>query len=307
MGVARDLNALVSGRVRTDVPLREHTTWRVGGPARVFVEPAGPEDLSAVVKYARERGIPLTVLGNGSNLLIADEGLDGIVVKVGPLMSRIQIGQGVIEAQAGAKMARILSAAGEAGRGGLEFMAGIPASVGGAVAMNAGANGSSIGDRVLEVTVVDQDGGIQVRTRAELGFAYRFSVLQTSGAIVAAVRLACLPRSGELIRAEMREYLEKRRKTQPLEYPSAGSVFRNPPGEAAGRLIDRAGGKGLRVGDAQVSPKHANFIVNLGSAKAREILELMNRVQTLVLNATGILLEPEVKFLGKHGKVESVQ
>ncbi len=298
--MVRDLETLISGRVRTDVPLREHTTWHVGGPAQVLVEPAGSEDVCAVVRYARERGIRLTVLGNGSNLLIPDAGLDGIVVKVGFLMSRIRFGDGMIEAQAGAKMAGILSAAGEAGYGGLEFMAGIPATVGGAVTMNAGANGSSIGDRVLDVTVVDENGRIRVRTREELGFDYRFSALQTSQAIVTAVRLACFPKDGGKVRAEMRRYLENRRRTQPLDYPSAGSVFRNPPGVSAGRLIDEAGGKGLRVGDAQVSTKHANFIVNLGSARARDILELMNRVRTLVLSETGILLEPEVKLLGNH-------
>lgn len=298
MAMVRDLKTLVSGGVRTGVPLREHTTWRVGGPARVLVEPAGPEELCAVVKYARKRNIALTILGNGSNLLIADGGLDGIVVKIGSRMSRIRCAGGVIEAQAGAKIAGILSVAGAAGYGGLEFMAGIPASVGGAVTMNAGANGAAIGDRVLEVKVVDRDGRLRTRTRAEMGFAYRLSSLQTSPGIVAAVRLACRPKSESEVRAEVRRYLENRRRTQPLEYPSAGSVFRNPPGATAGRLIDGAGGKGLRVGDAKVSLKHANFIVNLGSARARDIRELMNRVQALVLRETGFVLEPEVKLLG---------
>lgn len=296
--MVRDLKALISGRVRTGVPLREHTTWRVGGPAAILVEPAGPEELCAVVRYARMRGIELTILGNGSNLLISDAGLKGIVVKIGAPMSRVQCGPGIIEAQAGAKIAGILAAAAGAGCGGLEFMAGIPATLGGALAMNAGAHGAAIGERVREVTVVDQEGNLQTLTREELDFAYRQSALQETCAIVAAARLTCYLRPRSEIRAEVRRHLEKRRRTQPLDYPSAGSVFRNPPGEAAGRLIDRAGGKGLRVGDAQVSPKHANFIVNLGAARAGEIRELMRRVQDLVYGQTGIRLEPEVKYLG---------
>lgn len=297
MPMVRDLAALISGRVRTGVALREHTTWRVGGPAGVLVEPVGPGDLCAVVRYARDRGIDLTILGNGSNLLISDAGLDGIVVKIGSGMSWIRCGREMIEVGAGAKMAAILAAASGAGCGGLEFMAGIPASIGGAVVMNAGANGATIGERVLDVTVVDADGNLKIRKHDELDFAYRRSSLQATPDIVAAVRLACYPRPGPEIKAELRRYLEKRRRTQPLEYPNAGSVFRNPPGEAAGRLIDRAGGKGLRVGDAQVSPKHANFIVNLGSATAADILELMRLVQALVRRETGVTLEPEIKYL----------
>ncbi|MDA8097594.1 MAG: UDP-N-acetylmuramate dehydrogenase [Clostridia bacterium] len=304
MAILRDLQARLSGRVRSSVSLSKHTTWRVGGPAEILVEPTGIEDLRLVLQYARERGIPLTVVGNGSNLLISDQGLNGIVVKLGSEMSRIEIGEGFIEVEAGAKLANILAAAREAGCGGLEFMAGIPASVGGAVAMNAGANGSSIGDRVLEATVVDLDGKIHLRSHDELGFGYRTCALQDTPAIVVSVKFGCFPKSAAAIRAEVEQYLARRKQTQPLEYPSAGSVFRNPPGGAAGRLIELAGAKGMRIGDAEVSRKHANFIVNLGAAKSRDIRQLMLQVQKLVNEHTGIWLEPEVKLLGKHEAIE---
>lgn len=304
MAILRDLLTRLSGRVESNVSLREYTTWRVGGPAEVLVEPAGIGDLCLVVEYARERDIPLTVIGNGSNLLISDEGIGGIVVKLGPRMSRIVIGEGFIQVEAGARLAGILTAARDAGCGGLEFLAGIPASVGGAVAMNAGANGSSIGDRVLEATVVDLNGKVHFKTHDELGFGYRTSALHDEAAIVVSVKLGCFPKSAAAIRAEVEQHLARRKQTQPLEYPSAGSVFRNPPGETAGRLIELAGAKGLRIGDAEVSRKHANFIVNLGAAKSREIRQLMFQVQRLVSEQTGIWLEPEVKLLGRHEATE---
>lgn len=289
----------LSGEVRVDEPMARHTTWRIGGPADLFIEPAGVEELAFVLRYLREQGVPTAVIGNGSNLLVADSGVCGAVVKLGTRMGRIEVEGTRIRAEAGARLARVAGAAMRVGLSGFEFTTGIPASVGGAIMMNAGAHDRSMADVVGRVTVLDTAGRLMTCTAQECGFGYRQTVLQREGLIVVEAALRGTPRNPAEIREEMGELLRRRRCVQPLEYPSAGSVFKNPPGDAAGRLIDRAGGKGLRVGDAEVSIRHANFIVNLGSAKARDVRELIARVRELVAARFGITLELEVKLLGE--------
>ncbi|MBE0465673.1 MAG: UDP-N-acetylmuramate dehydrogenase [Candidatus Desulforudis sp.] len=293
-----NLKAGVRGAVRTNEPLSEHTTWRIGGPADYFVQPAGLEDLQFVTRFAAARRLPLTVMGNGSNLLVSDAGLRGILVRMGRGMEQVLIDGNVILVQGGARLPRVIKAAGGAGLGGLEFLIGIPASVGGAVVMNAGANGLCLGDRVEEVILVDREGVIHRRSRTELGFGYRWSDLQTGGAIVSEVILRCLPRQRDEIGREMKLFLHRRRETQPLDHPSAGCVFKNPSGDSAGRLIEAAGGKGLRVGNAEVSQKHANFILNLGGATARDVMILIGRIRRLVKDKFGIELGLEVNLMG---------
>lgn len=299
--VAQELAQKIRGRVLCNEPLKEHTTWRIGGPADILVEPASREDLRTVLYFVREKGLPLTVIGNGSNLLVSDSGVRGVVVKIGDRLGAVTVAGQKITAEAGAKLSRVAAVAQEAGLSGLEFTVGIPATIGGAVTMNAGANGAMIGELVETITVMDYEGREKVLNQTELDFGYRYSRLQVLPVIVVEVVLCLTPADPAAIKRRMQEYLQKRRCTQPLEYPSAGSVFKNPPGVAAGRLIELAGAKGLRIGDAMVSEKHANFIVNLGAAKASDVLLLIKKVREMVEEKFGVRLELEVKVLGNSG------
>ncbi len=298
MEVYLGLKAGIRGSVRAGEMLGAHTTWRVGGPADFFVEPAAVEDLRFVLRFAAERGLPLTVMGNGSNLLVSDAGLRGVVVRMGTGMDRVELDGNIILAQGGVRLSRLARTAQASGLGGLEFMAGIPASLGGAVVMNAGANGLCMGDRVEEVTVVDRSGTVERRAVSQLGFRYRWSDIQAGTEIVTAAALRCFPKDKNEIGREIERFLNRRRETQPLDQPSAGCVFKNPPGDSAGGLIEAAGGKGLRVGGATVSHKHANFVLNTGGATARDILELIRQIRQLVGDRFGIELGLEVKLIG---------
>lgn len=295
----RDLLSLFPGRVKAAEPLKKHTSWRIGGPAEFFLEPAGRRELQMVVSFARERGIPLTVIGNGSNLLVSDRGVRGIVVKISRNLGHVTVEGPELRAGAGASLARVVATALKSGLSGLANLTGIPGTVGGAIVMNAGAYGSSVGDQVREVLLLGLDGSFKLRAREDMDFGYRSSILQREPAIVVEVTLVLKQGQPEDIRRDMKEYLTGRKNSQPMNIPSAGSVFKNPPGDFAGRLIELAGLKGLRVGGAQVSPKHANFIVNLGGATAQDVAELISRVRDAVQNNFGQKLELEVKFLGE--------
>ncbi|HOV79782.1 MAG TPA: UDP-N-acetylmuramate dehydrogenase [Bacillota bacterium] len=296
----RELCNLLPGRVRADEPMKKHTSWRIGGPSDIFVDPASREDLRLVVSYARHWEVPLTVIGRGSNLLVTESGIRGIVVKIGRGLSRITVDRNTVTAEAGADLSGVAARALSAGLGGFEFTAGIPGSVGGAVIMNAGANGSSIGDLVTEVLLLRYEGEFRRIEKEELDFGYRSSALQRELAIVVEVNFACRYRDKDLIREDMERYISRRRLTQPLNYPSAGSVFKNPPGDSAGRLIELAGLKGVKVGDAQISTVHANFIVNLGSATAGDVLALIDRARQTVHSRFGVELKLEVKIIGNE-------
>ena len=294
----RELIELLPGRARMGEPMKKHTSWRIGGPSEFFVDPTSREDLRLVVAYAHRRGIPLTIIGNGSNLLVSEGGIRGIVVKVGSGLARISTIEDKIVTEAGAKLAMVAAAARDAGLGGFEFSAGIPGTVGGAVVMNAGANGSSISELVREVVVLDFEGEFHRKTKEEMNFGYRSSILQQEPAIVVEASFFCYPRGKDAIKDAMEEFVAKRKRNQPLCKPNAGSVFKNPPGDSAGRLIELAGLKGMRVGDAQISTLHANFIVNLGSATARDVLALINRARETVNSRFGVELKLEVKVIG---------
>lgn len=294
----RTLNELLPGRVRAEESMRKHTSWRIGGPSELFVEPASREDLRLVVSYAHHRGIPLTLIGKGSNLLVREGGIRGIVVRVGNGLDRISTGKNEIVAEAGVTLARVASTARDNGLGGFEFSAGIPGTVGGAVVMNAGANGSSIGALVREVMLLSFEGEFFRKTKEEMSFGYRTSMLQREPSIVVEAAFSCYPRDKEAIQEEMEEFIARRKQTQPLGHPNAGSVFKNPAGDSAGRLIEAAGLKGLRVGDAQISTLHANFIVNLGTATARDVLTLIEKARDTVHNRFGVELQMEVKVIG---------
>lgn len=252
----------------------------------------------ASIRFARERGLPLNVIGRGSNLIVPDEGVRGLVVNITRATSRVRFQGPDVEVGAGFPLPRLVRMAARRGLGGLESLAGVPGTVGGGLYMNAGASGQAIGDVTEEVRAVRPDGELVVLGRADMRFGYRSSRLQAGDLIALSVRLRLYPGERAAIEAAVHKGMARRGETQPLDYPNAGSIFRNPPGDHAGRLIEAAGCKGMRVGDAQVSPRHANFIVNLGQASAVDVLRLMAIVYRHVREVFGIALEPEVRLLG---------
>ena len=290
-------------RPRRNHPLRRRGWWRLGGPADVYVEVASAEALGLVLR----QGAPVTVLGNGSNLLVADEGVRGIVVKLTGAFreSTIQPGPDGPEVVAGAGLFNtvLLKRLDEQDHAGLGCLAGVPGTVGGAIRMNAGTHLGEIGDRVRQVEVVGPDGQAVCLPAAALQFSYRRARLPP-GAIVtrAWLRVDVDPEQVEAHRAAVRHHLERRKATQPLDQPSCGSTFKNPPGDAAGRLIDASGLKGARVGGAQISEKHANFFINTGDATAADIYALIVRTRQVVFEQHGVVLEPEVHAIGAWPK-----
>ena len=283
------------GRVEKNYPLNKLSTWKIGGPAEFVYWPLTKEDLSTVWQRAQEAGVPVWLIGQGSNLLLPDEGLPGVTV-VTTYLRRVEWGEYTVQVEAGYSLARLAQEAGERGFSGLEFARGIPGSVGGAVMMNAGAHGGTMASHIMNVTALWADGTVKKVEKAELEFAYRFCSLR-GHAWVLEVELEFSPGDRRQILEAMKEHLTKRALNQPLEKPSAGSVFRNPPGDSAGRLIEAAGWKGRSIGGAQVSTKHANFIVNTGNAKAMDVLALMEGIQKDVQVKFGISLQSEVAYL----------
>ncbi len=284
------------------MPLQEFTTWRVGGPAEWFAEPADGAQLVALARWARERDLPLRIIGAGSNLLIADRGLPGLTLCIRRLQgSRVDGESGVVEAEAGEPIPTLARKVARAGLHGLEWAVGIPGTVGGAAVMNAGAQGGCTAEWLDSVLVLDLSGsGEPHRIRAaDLDFYYRHSRLQEEPLLVLSARFLLEPgHEPAAVTARTSANLHSRTSTQPYQQPSCGSVFRNPEPEKAGRLVESLGLKGTRIGGAEVSPLHANFIVNSGGATAADIDALINLVQQRVRESTGIDLHPEVKRLG---------
>ena len=296
--VAADLQTLLKQPVIIDSPMSKHTTWKIGGPADIMVFPTCEEELCALLPRLKEQGISWLVIGNGSNLLVADKGIRGVVIKMGENFADSQWRGLTVKASAGMLLASLALEAAERGAAGIEFARGIPGSVGGAVRMNAGAYGSNIGNYVIKVEGVDYDGHRLSLSGSELNFSYRDSSLFGLDAVVTYIYLQLLEGKRDEIMEKMKEYQQKRFLAQPLEYPSCGSVFRNPANDHAGRLVEMAGLRGLRIGNAQVSPKHGNFIINLGGATAQDVRELISEVQQQVYEYSGVRLEPEVKMVG---------
>ena len=280
-------------------PMSRHTTFRTGGPAEILVTPDFGQ-LPEVTAYCRAGQIPFLVIGNGSNLLCGDGGVDGVVIEIGKRMSDISVEGDLITAQSGALLSGIAAKAAAEGLTGFEFAAGIPGSIGGAVVMNAGAYGGEMKDVLVSVRVLTPEGEILTIPASELDLSYRHSVVPEKGYIILSAVLSLKKGEKEQIYAAMEELKRKRVEKQPLEYPSAGSTFKRPEGYFAGKLIEDAGLKGFRVGGAQVSEKHSGFVINRDHATAAEIRSLMEQVQQKVLEEFGVRLEPEVKFVGKH-------
>jgi UDP-N-acetylmuramate dehydrogenase len=280
--------------------MEQFTTWRIGGPADLLLIPRDEDDVAAALEFTGRYCLPLTVIGNGSNLLVGDAGIRGLVLKIGGGLQELDIQGNEITAGAGVFLPALARAACRESLGGLEFAGGIPASLGGALIMNAGAFGQFIGSSVSRVETIDYDGVRRTWKAPELTFEYRHSTLQPERLIILKARLELQEAEQKEIQERLESFLTYRSSQHPLDLPSAGSVFRNPPGEPAGRLIEMAGLKGFQVGDAQVSAKHANFIVNLGHASAAQVKELMEIVRDRVAARFGIDLIAEVRVVGEE-------
>ena len=279
------------------VPMSRHTSFHIGGPAEVMAFPKNPQELSAILGYCKARGITPRILGAGTNVLAPDEGLEGIVICLKDCMDGMQLLEdNVLHVAAGVTMTRAAVFAANHGLAGLEFAHGIPGTVGGGVYMNAGAYGGEICMVCKSVDVMDLDGNLRRISGEEMGFSYRHSRLETEGGIVVAAQFALTPDDPEQIRARMQDLMTRRKTSQPLDLPSAGSAFKRPVGGYAAALIDQAGLKGFRIGGAAVSQKHAGFVVNLENATARDVTTLLARVSELVFENSGIRLEPEVRI-----------
>lgn len=292
------LRKIVRNRVRLGEPLARHTTLRIGGPADFFVEVADRGELVSLLKLAAAEALPVYILGNGSNLLVSDEGVRGLVLTLGGEFNSCQIAGTRVVAGGGYNLPKLSQQAAKAGLTGLEFACSIPGTVGAGLLINAGAHGGELVQVVREATVVWPDGRLERLEADRLGLRYRGSDLEGTGCLVVEVVLELQSGDPAATAAAMKHNLEKRRLSQPLNYPNAGSIFKNPPGGFAGRYIEGAGCKGWQEGAAQVSEKHANFIINLGGATARDVLTLMTRVRDRVLEHSGVRLEPEVKIWG---------
>lgn len=285
-------------RILEQEPLSAHTTFRIGGPASFYMIPENAEEIREGIHFAKEREFPFITIGRGSNMLFPDEGYHGVVIEIGSGMNEIEYsGAGKIRAQAGALLSAIAREASRHSLTGFEFAGGIPGTLGGAVVMNAGAYGGEIKDCIVSARVMDSAGNESILSREQLELGYRTSVIQSRGDLVLEAEFQFETGDPREIRERMKELNAKRREKQPLEFASAGSTFKRPEGHFAGKLIEDAGLRGYRVGDAQVSEKHCGFVVNRGHATAKEVLAVICDVQRKVLESSGVKLEPEVKII----------
>jgi UDP-N-acetylmuramate dehydrogenase len=298
-GGRRTLMKLTKGDVLFDEPMKNHTSFRIGGPVEALVIPKSENDLRKLLSFHRKNSIPLTVIGKGTKLLVSDEGIDGIIVKISGCFSKVSISGTKARVGGGRSLANLSRLVADHGLSGLEFAVGIPGTVGGGVAMNAGAHGAMMKDVVTNVVAMNREGEIREYSKDDLDFRYRESKLLYSNVIVLSVQMNFVRNDVERILRTMHEYIQWRKKTQPLDLPNAGSVFKNPTGSSAAKLIDMAGLKGIRAGGARISEKHANFIANEGNATARDVRCLMSKMKKEVFEKFGIMLEPEIRFLGR--------
>ncbi len=286
-------------RIFTNEPMARHTTFRIGGNADIFVLPSSKEELAQLLKFAKKNAIPVTILGNGSNILVLDGGIRGMVISFGKPFSGIEKDGVLIKVGAGATLGAVSLFAASHSLSGLEFAVGIPGSIGGAVFMNAGAYDGEMSQVVHTVTAITFDGEIVRYKQNEMNFGYRNSIFQENKQIICEIELELTEGNPSSIQEKMTDYTRRRMEKQPLDKPSAGSTFKRPPGLFAGTLIDETGLKGFSVGDAQVSEKHAGFVVNLGNATASDVLKVISEVKERVKARTGVQLEPEVRIIGE--------
>ena len=294
-GLVRDENCIVR-----DALMKNYTTFRIGGPADLLIQPSSEEELIRIAAYLRQKDISAVVLGNGSNVLVKDGGIRGVVIKIGKNMGNIRTEGEEITAEAGALLSAAAFAAPDRGLTGMEFAAGIPGSVGGAVFMNAGAYGGEMSQIIVSCRALMPDGALREFSKEELKLGYRTSVFSQNGGIVTSCRIKLQAGDRETIYGYMRELAGRRTEKQPLNLPSAGSTFKRPEGYFAGKLIQDSGCRGLRVGGARISQKHAGFVVNETDASAEDVIRLIRLVQMRVRDCFGVDLEPEVRIIGEN-------
>ncbi len=280
-------------------PMSKHTTFKIGGPADFFLTPENEEQLKLVYRAAKQSDLPIFILGNGSNLLVGDKGIRGVVISLFKKMDNIDVIDEKLVAACGAPMSRVSSTALKAGLGGFEFASGIPGTVGGGVYMNAGAYGFELKDIIEYVRYMDSEGNILEISGQDCEFGYRKSIFQKMGYIILGCTFKLKKDSPDSIRQRVNDYTQRRNSKQPIEKPSAGSVFKRPEGHFAGALIEGANLKGFSVGGAQVSEKHAGFIINTGNAMAADVLNLIEHIKSVVKDKYDVLLEPEIKLVGE--------
>ena len=285
-------------RIKTKEPLNRYTTFRIGGKADFIAEPEKPEQIAELADLCKKEKVPFFIMGNGSNLLVSDDGYRGMIIHIADGMSRITVEGTRITAQAGASLIKTAVTAKQHGLTGMEFASGIPGSVGGAVYMNAGAYGGEVKDVLLDAEVLTQEGEFLTLTGEELDLSYRHSCIFEKNYVVLSARFSFEKGESDKIKARMDELAKARREKQPLEFPSAGSTFKRPEGYFAGKLIQDAGLKGYTVGGAQVSEKHSGFVVNRGGATAEEVAFLIKQVQKKVMKQFNVMMQPEVRFVG---------
>lgn len=285
--------------LKLNEPMSAHTTFRIGGPADMLYEPQDNEELLAALECAKAENVPVTVIGNGSNLLVSDKGIRGLVIKIGKKFSGISKDGEYVTVKSGTKMSQFGMFALENELGGAEFAHGIPGSVGGGIYMNAGAYGGELKDIIVSAEYV-KDGKLCRIDKDDMQLGYRKSIFQSLDAVITSVTFKLKPDTRENILSRMNDFKSRRQEKQPLEYPSAGSTFKRPEGYFAGALIEEAGLKGKSIGGAQVSEKHAGFIINTGNATAKDVCDLVEYIKKTVFESSGVMLETEIKMIGER-------
>ena len=284
--------------VYTNESMKKHTTFRIGGNADYFLIPENTSELQSAIKICRANNIPYFILGNGSNILVSDKGIEGAVISTEKL-NTIEVYEDTIYAQAGAKLSKTANIAAENSLSGFETLSGIPGTVGGAVFMNAGAYGGEIKDVALEVYAIDENGNEKTFSNSECNFGYRSSVFSSGEYIITGAKFRLRTKDKDEITAQMRDYAERRRDRQPLSFPSAGSTFKRPEGYFAGKLIQDSGLRGFAIGGAAVSEKHCGFVVNTGNATCSDIVNLIDYIKKCVYEKFGVMLHEEVRIIGR--------
>lgn len=290
----------IASSVKFDEPMKLHTTFKIGGPADVFVEAQNTDEIIALIEYCKQNSIPYMIIGNGSNMLVGDKGIRGVVIQVGKAMNNITIDKETVTAQAGVLMSTLANAILKAELSGFETLSGIPGTLGGGIYMNAGAYGGELKDVIDTVTYIDESGEIITKPNEELDLSYRHSMFETGEYVILSAVLKLKKGSYEEIKAAMQDYNKRRSDKQPISMPSAGSTFKRPEGYFAGKLIQDSGLMGYSIGGAQVSEKHAGFVVNKGGATAADVLALIKHIQDTVEEKFGVCLEPEVRLIGEQ-------
>lgn len=300
--IKKTIKKMIKGKVFLNEPMKKHTSLCIGGPADILIIPQDKNDIINIITLAKEKDIQTIVIGNGTKLLVSDEGVNGIVIKLSGCFDDVSISGTKVEVGAGYSLARLSRSVANQCLSGLEFAVDIPGTVGGGVAMNAGAFGSTLSDVVTYVLSMSTEGILKKNQKDDMQFGLRKSIFQHNNEIILSAEINLRNNDKYIIKEKMNEYTKKRNNSQPLNLPNAGCIFKNPLKIAAGKLIDMAGLKGMHIGDAKISEKHANFIVNMGNASAKDVFLLMNYVQEKIFEEYNIQLEPELKIIGHFSK-----